>query len=163
MKEIQLAMPGSRLSMTPETLMIAFDRPRRSLSTAIYGGGFRNIRYALNQKLTAFYPSEKDFPGGSVSSYLKLCALERGAVPEESAVLLTAAKVDLFSHKIIEAGPVLVEAITTGGVEKTACRASSPALYREEKGQFAPLGTINMMVLFTAVSPTALWPGPSSP
>ena len=43
MKEIQLAMPGSRLSMTPETLMIAFDRPRRSLSTAIYGGGFRNI------------------------------------------------------------------------------------------------------------------------
>lgn len=62
MKEIQLAMPGSRLSMTPETLMIAFDRPRRSLSTAIYGGGFRNIRYALNQKLTAFYPSEK-IPG----------------------------------------------------------------------------------------------------
>lgn len=156
MKEIQLAMPGSRLSMTPETLMIAFARPRRSLSTAIYGGGFRNIRYALNQKLTTFYPSEKDFPGGSVSSYLKLCALERGAVPEESAVLLTAAKVDLFSHKIIEAGPVLVEAITTGGVEKTACRASSPALYREEKGQFAPQGTINMMVLFHGSLPDGI-------
>lgn len=138
MKEIQLAMPGSRLSMTPETLMIAFDRPRRSLSTAIYGGGFRNIRYALNQKLTAFYPSEKDFPGGSVSSYLKLCALERGAVPEESAVLLTAAKVDLFSHKIIEAGPVLVEAITTGGVEKPPAVPPPLLSTGKKKGSLLP-------------------------
>lgn len=148
MEILPLSYPGSRLIVTPEVLMIQFDRFQKSLSTAIYGGGFRNIRFALNQKLTEFYPSEKDFPGGSVKGYLKLCAEKAGALPEESAVLLTAAKVNLYSHKIIRSGDVLVESVVTGGVEKTACRASSPALYREKDGSFGPIGTINMMILF---------------
>lgn len=148
MKRINLSVPGAQLSVSPENLLITFDRPHLSLSTAIYGGGFKNIRYALNRRLTEFYKSEKDFPGGSVRAYLKQCALSSGAVPEESAVLLTAATVNLYSHKTIKSGPILVEILTTGGVEKTACRASSPALYREEEGHFSPLGTINMMVIF---------------
>ena len=132
MEDIKLAIPGCHLSVSPDNLLITSRRPLRSLSTAIYGGGFRTIRYALNRRLTEFYPSEKDFPGGSVAT------------------------VSLYSRKTIEAGPVLVEAITTGGVEKTACRASSPALYREEAGSFAPLGTINMMVLLKGSLPDGI-------
>ena len=82
MEILPLSYPGSRLIVTPEVLMIQFDRFQKSLSTAIYGGGFRNIRFALNQKLTEFYPSEKDFPGGSVKGYLKLCAEKAGALPD---------------------------------------------------------------------------------
>ncbi|WP_416177838.1 adenosylcobinamide amidohydrolase [Dialister sp.] len=153
---IPLSIPSASLTVSPENLLITFDRPHRSLSTAIYGGGFRNVRYAMNRKLTAFYERESDFPGGSVKAWLARCASDAGAVPEESAVLLTAAKVNLYSHKVIRSGPVLVEAITTGGVEKTACRASSSPLYREEKGKFAPLGTINMMVLFHGSLPDGI-------
>lgn len=156
MEEIELETPGCHLSVSPDNLLITSKRPLRSLSTAIYGGGFRTIRYALNRRLTEFYPSEKDFPGGSVAAYLEGCARSLGANPKESAVLLTAATVSLYSRKTIEAGPVLVEAITTGGVEKTACRASSPALYREEAGSFAPLGTINIMVLLKGSLPDGI-------
>ena len=49
-----------------------------------------------------------------------------------------------------------MEIVTTGGVEKTACRASSPALYREEEGRFMPLGTINMMVLLKGRLPDGI-------
>lgn len=153
---IPLSIPGASLTVSPENLMITFDRPHRSLSTAIYGGGCRNIRYALNRKLTAFYERESDFPGGSVKAWLKQCASAAGAVPEESAVLLTAATVSLYSRKIVRSGPVLVEAITTGGVEKTACRASSDPLYWEKDGRFGPLGTINMMVLLQGALPDGI-------
>ena len=156
MKHIQLSTPGASLAVSPENLLITFQEPHYSLSTAIYGGGFRSVRFALNRRLTSFYPTEKDFPGGSPAAWLARCAEECGAVPEESAVLLTAAKVDHFSHKIIRSGNILVEAVTTGGVEKTACRASSAPLYREEKGTFGPMGTINMMVLFHGSLPDGI-------
>lgn len=50
----------------------------------------------------------------------------------------------------------MVEIITTGGVEKTACRASSKPLYREKDGHFAPVGTINMMVLIHGSLPEGI-------
>lgn len=118
MEEIELAIPGCFLSVSDDNLLITSNRPLSSLSTAIYGGGLRTIRYALNHRLTHYYPSEKDFPGGSVSAYLEECARRLTADPEESAVLLTAATVSLYSHKIIQTGPVTVEIVTTGGVEK---------------------------------------------
>lgn len=156
MEEIELAISGCFLSVSDDDLLITSNRPLTSLSTAIYGGGLRTIRYAINHRLTHYYPSEKDFPGGSVSAYLEECARRLTADPEESAVLLTAATVSLYSHKIIQTGPVTVEIVTTGGVEKTACRASSPALYREEEGSFMPLGTINMMVLLKGRLPDGI-------
>lgn len=79
MEDIELATPGCHLSVSPDNLLITSKRPLRSLSTAIYGGGFRTIRYALNRRLTEFYPSEKDFPGGSVAAYLEGCARSLGA------------------------------------------------------------------------------------
>ena len=50
----------------------------------------------------------------------------------------------------------MVEIVTTGGVEKTACRASSKPLYRERDGHFAPVGTINMMVLIHGSLPEGI-------
>ena len=98
MEEIELAIPGCFLSVSDDDLLITSSRPLSSLSTAIYGGGLRTIRYALNHRLTHYYLSEKDFPGGSVSAYLEECARRLTADPEESAVLLTAATVSLYSR-----------------------------------------------------------------
>ncbi len=153
---ISLAVPGAELLVAEDVLMISFAEDHYALSTAIYGGGFRRVRQVLNQKLTHFYGKESDFPGGSVKAYLKGCAEERSADTEKCAVLLTAAKVYLFSHKIFREKDLIVEIITTGGVEKTACRASSDALYREADGHFEPVGTINMMVLIHGSLPEGI-------
>lgn len=59
-----------------------------SLSTAIYGGGFKEINYAVNQKLETFYPSEDRFPGGSVPEFLRLSILENGYDPEKPVPFL---------------------------------------------------------------------------
>ena len=153
---ISLAVPGAELLVAEDCLMISFAEEHHALSTAIYGGGFRTVRQVLNQKLTHFYGKETDFPGGSVKAYLKGCAKARGADTEKCTVLLTAAKVYLFSHKIFRSGDLIVEIITTGGVEKTACRASSDALYRETDGHFEPVGTINMMALIHGSLPEGI-------
>lgn len=142
----KLAIPGAELTVSEYCLKIDFANDHPSLSTAIYGGGFRNVRSVLNQRLTKYFASEADFPGGSVEGYLKECAKEAGADLEKCSVLLTAAKVYLYSQQVLSHDDLLVEIITTGGVEKTACRASSVPMYREQGGKFFPVGTINMMV-----------------
>jgi adenosylcobinamide hydrolase len=153
MDKITLVSKGASLSISDEKLLIEFDRDMNSLSTALWAGGYRSIRSALNQKLTGYYESLQDFPGGSVESYLKICAEEVTESPEKCPSLLTAARVRLYSHKVLSAGGMTIEAVTTGGVEKTACRASSPALYREEDEHFFPVGTINMMIIASGFLP----------
>lgn len=60
---------GGKLHASRSHLCLAFEKTRFSLSTAIYGGGFKEINYAVNQKLETFYPSEDRFPGGSVPEF----------------------------------------------------------------------------------------------
>lgn len=156
MEKYDLETEGAHLSVYDGNLLITFDRPRCALSTAIYGGGFQHIKYALNRQLMEFYPSEKDFPGGSVEAYLGLCAEKCGAAPGESSVLLTSADINYYAHKIIRAGSLLIETVATGGVVETACRASSAPLYREEKGVFGPVGTINLMVMMNGKLPDGI-------
>ena len=118
MDKITLVSKGASLSISDEKLLIEFDRDMNSLSTALWAGGYRSIRSALNQKLTGYYESLQDFPGGSVESYLKICAEEVTESPEKCPSLLTAARVRLYSHKVLSAGGMTIEAVTTGGVEK---------------------------------------------
>lgn len=151
-----LAVPGARLRVSEDSLLISFDKEHLSLSTAIYGGGLRRVRAVMNQRLRTFYGEESDFPGGSVAAYLKRCIEKEGADSETSSALLTAAKVYQYSHKVFTSGDLMVEIVTTGGVEKTACRASSKPLYRERDGHFAPVGTINMMVLIHGSLPEGI-------
>ena len=50
------------------------------------------------------------------------------------------------SHKTFCYHDLLLDAVTTGGVEKTAARAGSAPLYEESSGKFAPVGTINIII-----------------
>ena len=117
MDKITLVSKGASLSISDEKLLIEFDRDMNSLSTALWAGGYRSIRSALNQKLTGYYESLQDFPRGSVESYLKICAEEVTESPEKCPSLLTAARVRLYSHKVLSAGGMTIEAVTTGGVQ----------------------------------------------
>lgn len=147
---------GGTFSASDTTLILRWEQPRRALSTGIWGGGFRSVRWAVNQKLTGFYATEKDFPGGSVAEYLRLSLEEAGADPSESTALLTSARLAWHSHIVKAEGPLIVEAVATAGMEKTAARAGDPPLYREEEGRFCPAGTINLMILVNCSLPDGI-------
>lgn len=144
---------GAALSASSTALLLTFPRPRPALSTALWGGGFRRVRHALNQKLTGYWTEAADFPGGSPEAFLRLSLLEKGCPPEESCAFLTTAKIEWMRRASRRAGTLAVDVIATGGVEKTAARAGDPPLYREEDGRFYPAGTINLMVLVNASLP----------
>lgn len=109
---------GGKLHASRSHLCLAFEKTRFSLSTAIYGGGFKEINYAVNQKLETFYPSEDRFPGGSVPEFLRLSILGNGYDPAKACALLTAAKMEWRSVKTFSYKELLLDAVTTGGVEK---------------------------------------------
>lgn len=144
------------LRTTDTDILLYFPRPMRSLSTAIWGGGFRNVRWAANHKLTVFYPTEDAFPGGSVASYLRLALLDAGCDPETSCALLTSARLEWFRYCRKACGALTVETIATGGVEKTAARAGEPAFYEEKDGHFLPVGTINLITLVNGFLPDSI-------
>ena len=147
---------GGKLHASRSHLCLAFEKTRFSLSTAIYGGGFKEINYAVNQKLETFYPSEDRFPGGSVPEFLRLSILENGYDPAKACALLTAAKMEWRSVKTFSHKELLLDAVTTGGAEKTAARAGSPPLYTEKDGHFFPVGTINIMISLNISLPSAI-------
>lgn len=138
---------GGTLHQTETALLLSFSGVRTVLSTSLWGGGFRQVRWALNQQLTGYWPHEADFPGGSPAAYLRLSLIEAGCRPEESCAFLTSASMDKYRRTVRQAHGITIEVIATGGVEKTAVRAGDPPLYREENGQYVPHGTINLMVL----------------
>lgn len=147
---------GGKLHASHSHLCLAFEKTRFSLSTAIYGGGFKEINYAVNQKLETFYPSEDRFPGGSVPEFLRLSILENGYDPAKACALLTAAKMEWRSVKTFSHKELLLDAVTTGGAKKTAARAGSPPLYTEKDGHFFPVGTINIMISLNISLPSAI-------
>lgn len=144
---------GGTLAASDTALLLSFPVPRPVLSTALWGGGLRRVRWALNQKLTGYWPAPGDFPGGSPEAFLRARLLAAGCAPEESCAFLTSAKMERYRHVVRSSGGLSVEVIATGGVEKTAARAGDPPLYAEEDGRFFPAGTINLMVLVGASLP----------
>lgn len=144
---------GGQLLLTHNALLLSFHEPRRALSTALWGGGFRSVRWALNQKLTGYWLKETDFPGGSPAEFLRLSLEDAGCAPGESCAFLTSATMEHYRHAVRSSHGLALEVIATGGVEKTAVRAGDPPLYREEAGQYIPLGTINLIVHVSAALP----------
>lgn len=137
---------GGRVCIDFHGILLSFNQPRRMLSTGICHGGIFLGRHAYNHRLTTWYTHEKDFPGGSVHSYLELMLIARGLSASDSSVLLTSARMDWHSYICLRYDDIIVECITTAGVEQTASRAGDPAFYHEGQAEYIPLGTINMMM-----------------
>lgn len=156
MEEIQTLETGATLLVTDTFLSLSFDTLHDSLSTAIFGGGFKKIRHAVNQKLTIYRDREDQFPGGSIPAYLELMVKEDGYDPKESCAMLTAARMDYFSLATLRDKDLVIDVITTGGVEKTAARAGSPPVYGEDHGRFYPVGTINITAIIKGHLPPGI-------
>lgn len=156
MKTVPLHIRGATLSVSPEVLLLSLPHPFHALSTAIWGGGERMISYAMNRRLSRYCPTEQDFPGGSVKAWLRSCAVQQNIPPESCAVLMTSADVSLYSHQFLEGDGWAAEIIAAGGCEKTACRAGSAPLYRENDGSYFPVGTVNLLVLTDAALPPGI-------
>lgn len=146
MKQLLTACPGS-YEVSREWLILRLNDLHTSLSTSLWNGGIKPVQYILDQKLTDFYPSDSDFPGGSVLSFLRLSLLSRGADPERGSVLLTSAKIEKYSHRVYHYDSLIIETFTTGGCEATACRAGEPPFYEETDHGFVPAGTFNIFCL----------------
>ncbi len=137
---------GGQVDIDFHGIMMNFEQPRRMLSTGICHGGILLGTHAYNHRLTTWYKHEKDFPGGSVAAYLELMLIERGLSASNSSVLLTSARMDWHSYTCLSYDDLIVECITTAGVEQTASRAGDPAFYHEGRTEYIPLGTINIMI-----------------
>lgn len=137
---------GGHVTQDYHGILIAFPTLRRTLSTGLCGGGLRNCRHLYNHRLTQFYHYEKDFPGGSVQSYLTLALLARGYAPTDTTAMITSATMEWHGYAVAHHRHLIVEAISTAGVEATASRAGDPAYYYEDHGTYTPVGTINTMI-----------------
>lgn len=147
---------GGNAAVSDRSICVRFDHPRKALSTAIWGGGLHMVTSVINWKLTEYYRSEEEFPGGSVASYLALAAEKLSCDPAAAAVLLTSARMDWHAFRSYQCHGLKVDIIATAGVEKTAARAGEPAFYEERDHHFYPAGTINLMVFTSGALPDGI-------
>lgn len=147
---------GGRVDIRHTGMLVSFDGPRRVLSTGICNGGLHWLRHCYNHRLTEFFPHERDFPGGSVRSYLELSLLQRGVSPSNSTAMLTSARMDWHSYSCHSHENIRVECLLTAGVEQTAARAGDPAYYYEQDGSYYPVGTINAILSTNASLPDSI-------
>jgi adenosylcobinamide amidohydrolase len=84
--------------------------------------------------------------------YHQIACREADLPPEQTALMATAANMDLAARETIRWDQHEIDVIVTAGVQGNATRATDPAKYEEKGGQWvksAPLpGTINTLILF---------------
>jgi len=132
---------------------IQFDEIHYALSTGQLNGGFHHILAVRNQRLGFVVETENELPGGSVSNYLAQEFTQIDLPINFCTALLTSASPDKSGYACVKADDIIVEAIITAGIEKTAQRAGDGYHYIEKDGEFHSPGTINIIV-FTNVALT---------
>lgn len=146
MKAPTQLLTGAACTIQKDGILITYDTPRRTISTGLCGGGLRYCRNLYNHRLLTFYPHERDFPGGSVPQYLSLVLLQHGLSPTDTTAMITSARMDWHAYSCHRYEDLIVETITTAGVEATAERAGDPPFYYEQDGNYYPVGTINNII-----------------
>ncbi len=147
------AATGGTIHVTDAGIAWHFATPRRGISTGICRGGIREYHHFYNHRLRHFFPHERDFPGGSVPAYLMTAMLEAGISASDSTAMITSARMDWHAYAYRTHEGLIVEGISTAGVEQTAARAGDDAYYYEKDGEYLPLGTINIMISTNASLP----------
>lgn len=149
---------GGHITAHFNSITVHFDDIKYALSTGALNGGFHHVLAVRNQHLGFYVNTEKELPGGSMSSYLASEFEQIDTPVHFSTALITAATMEHHIYTKIHEGDCIVEAIVTAGVDKTAHRAGGGYLYAEHDGLFESIqtstqppqrtGTINIL-LFT--------------
>lgn len=137
------------------TIIVDFPGPRRVLSTSIINGGCReDMKVVFNHSLTAEECDVKNLPDGSVEKYLILLTKKLGLPSEQTAGMLTSAKMENVSIKTMAYKDLAITAVVTGGIAGNGGRVCDPAAYYEEEGIFTTLGgTINIILIIAGNLP----------
>lgn len=142
---------GCQVHVSDSSICCFFPQPKLVLSTSQYNGGFIVADGVFNHRLTMFVETERDLPGGSQAGYLEQVAGSLGFEADRATGLLTTARMSSMALSREQCRHLIVEAVTTAGVEVNAARAGEPASYYEEEDRYHPVGgTINTIVFVNA-------------
>ena len=135
---------GVVLEQTPDHIHIAFDRPRRVLSSAVLNGGFCQASHYVNMRVPKRCPLALEDPVKTLERYCH----DRGWA-EATVGMMTAASMKSLrvAHEKL-AGESLTVVVTTG--LDNARRAGDPAEFSTLTVVPDKVGTINMVILTSA-------------
>ncbi len=127
---------------------IGYHAPVRSLSSAVLGGGFNDIRRVLNLKVQAnpdeIKMTEKTFwdpPEKTLAEFVSSQGWEGPA-----AGMMTSALMESFRFSVREESWGGVFCSLTAGISNALAAGDAAAFLPEVKGNELPTGTINIMV-----------------
>ena len=114
--------------LTDTYFSLEFDERVRALSSAIYGGGYRNISSFLNMRVDQNFEGKKtDYPPPEQTI---ASVIEAEGLPEPAAGMMTAASMNSFQYVSLRTCGLEVVCLLTSGL--------SNALAAGDPGDFAP-------------------------
>lgn len=158
-----LSRLATRYRVTAGTLVIDLGAPKRVLSSAPRGGGWRLARYIVNHQVEGnLSPPSASAPArqtvathGDPSRFLRRLAGRLG-VDEGCVGLMTAVPMTQLVTGRLESEGVWVECFATVGVTN-AVRAGEPCYRQPARSIIDKPGTINLIVITNAcLSPSAM-------
>lgn len=137
-----LALPGARLSHCADWVTLAFDTPRRVLSSAVLGGGLGHSHRWFNLRVSGDAVHES--PQATLA---ELC--RRRDWEADTVAMMTAASMASLRVRRTTIGNEVLMVLVTSGMAN-ARRAGDPAEYRRLGEMPAVAGTINLAVVTSA-------------
>ena len=118
--------------LSRDMILVSFKEEVRALSSTVYGGGFRNLKYVLFKRV------KEDFTETHPEEYASELVNEAGLPPDLTAVFLTSTNL-LKNHILLKSeGPPEEDIFLTLGLSPPACiDALNP---------IKPAGTINIIL-----------------
>jgi adenosylcobinamide hydrolase len=140
---MNVSFPGITLDLDRDALTLHSARPLRCLSSAIVGGGTREVCTILNRHVDKSYAHSD--PAGELVAYARARGIERAFVGLMTAVQLIDARAVTQRE-----GDLVVVAVVTAGVSNATAPGVSPPYTQRP-------GTINVILLADAhLTPAAM-------
>ena len=154
-KPLHITSNKEEIYRSEDSIFIRLPPGRNILSTSWMNGGYQEgLIGVFNHQPPHHATCSHSLKGGSVEAYLGLIADGLGFTPQNSAGLLTAAKMKHAAIVTRAFRGVEVTAVITGGIEVNGGRAGDPASYFQENGQIEKIsGTINTLLIIGAHLP----------
>ena len=144
---------GDELHKYKKTLVLTFTGKRKTLSTSVINGGYRdNMTAVFNNDCKPGAGMACVLKAPTYEEHMKLLSEELGLDPTVTTGMSTAATMENVSIKSMSFRDISVTAIITGGIETNGGRVGDPATWHEENGKSVNTeqGTINIMLFIDA-------------
>lgn len=144
---------GDELHKYKKSLVLTFAGQRKTLSTSVINGGYReNMTAIFNNDCKPGAGMACELKAPTYEEHMKILSDELGLNPDVTTGMSTAATMDNVSIIFESFRDISVTAIITGGIETNGGRVGDPAVWHEENGKTinALTGTINIILFIDA-------------